>query len=125
MLNSVFGDSKIGLKWITERAWELFRKLKITMSEAFKKAWTEVRQMFNNNLYMNLKLFVQGKSIIITTTLQDALADSLECIGEMADNKKLLYNISKRIYADYDAFTGMFSNRSTFTFASNIYIKEI
>lgn len=125
MLNSVFGNSKIGLKWITTRAWELLRKLRISMSEAFSRAWAEVRQMFNNKLYISLKLFVQGKTITFTSTLQDAIADSLELIGELTDNRKLLYNISKRIYADYDRFVEMFSNRSNFTFSENIYIKEI
>lgn len=125
MLKSIFGDSKIGLKWITARAWELLRKLKISMSEAFSRAWAEVRQMFNNKLYISLKLYVQGKTINFTSTLQDVLSDSLELIGELTDNKNLFYNLSKRIYADYDRFIEMFNNRSAFTFGEGVYIKEV
>lgn len=48
MLKSLFGDSKIGLKWIATKAMELVKKLKISLSQAFKKAWREVYVMFKN-----------------------------------------------------------------------------
>jgi hypothetical protein len=124
MLKEIFGDSKIGLKWILKRSWELYRKLKITMQEAFRRSWGEVRTMFNNKLYISLKLFVRGKYINITTTLQDCLSDSLEYIGEMID-KKIFYNISKRIYENYEELTQIFFNSSYFKFGEGIFIKEI
>lgn len=124
MLKQVFGDSKIGFKWILKRSWELYRKLKITMQEAFIKAWAEVRLMFKNKLYISLQLFVRGQTINITTTLIDAITDSLEYIGQMID-KKIYYNISKRIYEHYNEFTDMFSKKSSFSFADGIYIKDI
>ena len=125
MLKSIFGDSKIGLKWIVSRANELHNKLKITLKNAFLKAWAEVRQMFTYQLYIRLKLFVQGKTIYLTSTLQDAISDSMEFIGEMVQDKRLYYNISKRIYSDYNRFTDMFAIKSSFTFGQNIYITEV
>jgi TRAP-type mannitol/chloroaromatic compound transport system substrate-binding protein len=125
MLKSLFGDSKIGLKWIATRAMELVKKLKISLSQAFKKAWREVYVMFKNQCFIQLKLFVEGKTIRFVSELNDILTDSLEYIGEVLTDKQKYYNICKRIYDRYDEFTDIICEKSKFTFGKDIYVMEV
>lgn len=125
MLKSLFNDTRCGLKWITTKANELVKRLKISLSQAFKKAWHEVYLMFRNQCFVQLKLFVEGKTIIFISELNDILSDSLEYIGEILKDKQKYYNICKRIYDNYDKFTDMICERSRFTFGKDIYVVEV
>ncbi len=128
MLKSLFGDSKIGLKWIVSKAMELVRKFKMSLSKAFKKAWREVYTMFRNQCYINLKLFVEGKTVTLTTDLENSLTDSMEIIEEVIHNRDKVWNwkqwirTNKRKLIDKLVMT---DDKIKFEFGRDVYFVEV
>jgi hypothetical protein len=128
MLKTVFGDSKVALKWIVTKAMELVKKFHMSLSKAFKKAWREVYVMFKNQCYFNLKLFVEGKTVILATDLENSLTDALEVIEDVVHNRDKVWNWkhwirnNKRKLIDKLVMT---DSAVRFEFGKDVYFVEV
>lgn len=128
MLKSLFGDSKIGLKWIVTKAMELVKKFHMSLSKAFKKAWKEVYTMFRNQCFINLKLFVEGKTVTLSTDLENSLTDSLEIIEDAIDNKAKVWNWKDWVHKNKRKLIDklvMSDSAVKFEFGKDVYFVEV
>ena len=128
MLKSIFGDSKIGLKWIVTKANELSKKFHMSLSKAFKKAWKEVYTMFRNQCFINLKLFVEGKTVTLATDLENSLTDSLEIIEDAIDNKAKVWNWKDWVHKNKRKLIDklvMSDSAVKFEFGKDVYFVEV
>lgn len=128
MLKSLFGDEKIAKKWIVTKAMELVKKFKMSLSKAFKKAWHEVYVMFKNQCYFNLKLFVEGKTVTLSTDLENSLTDSLEIIEDAIDNKAKVWNWKDWVHKNKRKLIDklvMSDSAVKFEFGKDVYFVEV
>jgi hypothetical protein len=122
-LKVTFGDSLVGKSWVVKKAWEMVKKLHITMSEAFTKAWEQAKR-FNDKI-KSYRVVVKGNVFDFVCTLEDAIAEGLEVVGDMTGNMVLLHNLSNRIYQQYDRWTELLQRKNSFTYSQDIFIMEI
>jgi len=128
MLKSIFGDEKIAKKWIVTKAMELVKKFHMSLSKAFKKAWREVYVMFKNQCYFNLKLFVEGKTVTLSTDLENSLTDSLEIIEDAIDNKAKVWNWKDWVHKNKRKLIDklvMSDSAVKFEFGKDVYFVEV
>jgi hypothetical protein len=126
MLKKVFGESRIGLKWIMEKAWELKRKLKYGMKLALLKAWIEVYRFYGEmttQFPTKFRLFVDGNKVTFTSGVEEAITTAMEYIGKIM-GKQEMYRISQKVYDMFDKMCEKLRMESFLQFDRNIYLEE-
>jgi hypothetical protein len=127
MLKEIYQDSKIARKCIFKKAWKIAKMLKIAFAIALSIVWHEVKQIVNNPFYITLKLYINNKKILLSTTLQDSIYDIMEVVGEYLKNinKKLFYNISNRVYNKIEEYENMVAKSKAVTLHQDIYFVTV
>lgn len=111
------------------KAHQLRRQLKITLKEALRLAWREIKQFFNSisKTYKEYKykLKINNKTIVITAKNKvnpDKLIEA--CLTKIAEvkGKQFMYNVSNRLYKAYDESVNHLDSKGSLTFAQDVYI---
>ena len=137
LIQQAYGNMAIAKKLIMSRALELHNKLHKTLSEALKQAWREAKQIakeyidrFIKNIeQIKYRLMIESKIIELSYSSSEHDVDEVveNCMEHIAENKgkQYMYNVSKRIYTNFDLIEERLSNRKAVTFGQDVYVVRI
>lgn len=127
--NAVSGD-------VMRTAHKLVKQLHITLSQALKRAWKEVKEFILsisttykefcfklriNKEIVNIKVPADASNSI---DYDELIENCMEHISNIK-GKQFMYNVSKRLYESYDRFIELLQIKGHLTFAQDVYVSKM